>query len=251
MIDEGGSRRVAGTAAVLGAIGALGSSVLLLLAIGGSSLEVSKPLQAFGHPELLLSIGHEGATLLRWGFILDMFGYYLLLAPAAIALWSQLQSRGRSRVSLYTLCGLAYMLVGAVGATTLAAVVPPIIDALGHSAGPQRETASLVLSTVVTAVYVGLWNTLEATLAAAWWLGIGFTLLRARRGLGALSILLGACWLLDAVGHVVDVQVIWMVPLNIVFALYPIWTLWLGIALLRPPAMPVRSDRAPASPLPA
>jgi hypothetical protein len=248
--DEGSFRRLASVAAIVGAILASGSGAVLLMALGGPHRDPFQSFQAFSHPTNLLLIGHSGAMLLRWGMMLDLFGYYLPLAPVIVALWSLLQPRGRSVISLYAVCGLGYVLVGALGAAILAAVVPPLIDTYGASATSQRETLALVVTSIVNAVYVGLWNILEATLAGVWWVGIGVALRRARRTPGVLSIVLGACWLLDAVGHVVGVQAIWFVPLGAIFLLYPIWAVWLGIALLRPPAEADGSDPGPRSPRP-
>lgn len=248
MTDEGSFRRLAGGVAIVGAVLASGSGALLLVALGGPHQDPSLSFQAFGRPTSMLLIGHSGAMLLRWGMILDLFGYYLPLAPVALALGSQLLPRGRAHITFYTLCGLGYVLVGALGAATLAAVLPPYIDLYGHASATQRETLSIAVSGVVHAVYVAFWNILEATLAGVWWVGIGLALRRARPALGVLSIALGACWSLDAAGHVLDVEGIWLAPLSLIFVLYPIWAAWQGIDLLRQPAVAEVSDPAPTSP---
>ena len=95
------------------------SSVLLLLAL----MNYSFSAQAFSGA--MISTGARGANLLRWGMIFDVFGSYLLLAPLALHLWSWLKPRSSNHVTLYTLCGFAYILIGSMGAIVLSAVLPP------------------------------------------------------------------------------------------------------------------------------
>jgi hypothetical protein len=64
----------------------------------------------------VIAIGPQGASLFRWAMILDLFGFYLLLAPLALHLWDRLKSRGPGFIRLYTFCGLGYTLIGAIGA---------------------------------------------------------------------------------------------------------------------------------------
>ena len=93
----------------------------LLLAVGGIAL---RPLstdfgpEVFTDPVLMLSVGADGANLLRWGMILDMFGYYLLLLPVALFLWRWFEASNPNWIRFYTFCGLGYILI-AVHRTTL------------------------------------------------------------------------------------------------------------------------------------
>src|SRR5712691_1241408 len=107
-------------------------------------------------------IGANGAILFRWGMILDIFGYYLLLAPLALLLWSRLQPKGMNLITLFTFCGLAYMLIGALGAATLAAISLPLIEGYGQASVQQRQVYEVVFSGFLNLVYVGLWNLLES-----------------------------------------------------------------------------------------
>jgi uncharacterized protein DUF4386 len=112
----------------------------------------------------LISIGSGGARLLRWGMVLDVFGSYLLLAPLALHLWNWLKPGSPNLVTLYTLCGLAYMLIGAMGAIVLSAVLAPLINDYAQASAPQRDNLQVVFSSFLNAIYLGLWNPLEVLL---------------------------------------------------------------------------------------
>jgi hypothetical protein len=172
--------------------------------------------------------------------ILDIFGYYLLLAPLALLLWSRLQPKGMNLVTLYTFCGLAYILVGATGAATLAAISPPLIEGYGHASAQQQQMYEVVFSGFINVVYVGLWNLLESSLSGIWWLGIGLFLRREQPALGIFTTVLGIFALLDALGRILNIQLIYTVGLAGILLFIPIWTLWFGIDLLRSGKMGIR-----------
>src|SRR6266536_3179288 len=207
MNNDASFQRLAAVTSILAALLACGS-------IGLEAVVLSVNVDPFSHPSSILGIGANGANFFRWGMILDMFGYYHLLA-------------------LYTFCGLAYMLIGALGAATLAAISPPLIEGYGHASGQQRQVYEVVFSGFLNVVYVGLWNLLESTLGGMWWVGIGLLLRREQPALGIFTIVLGIFALLDALGRILDTQIIYTVGLAGVLLLIPIWSLWFGIDLLR------------------
>src|SRR3990172_7852993 len=145
-----------------------------------------------------LSIGADGARLLRWGLILDMFSYYLPLLPVALFLWRWLRSRNPDWALFYTSCGLGYILVGAIGAAILAAVHPPLINAYAQASVEQRPVLETIFSAVWNMVYGGMWNILEVLLAGIWFLGIGSLLLDEPRLFSIFSIILGISALFDS-----------------------------------------------------
>ncbi|MGH7455721.1 MAG: hypothetical protein ACRENG_30475, partial [bacterium] len=185
------------------------------------------------NPASCIAVGARVAGPLYWSMILDMFGYYLLIAPAALFLWYWLKSKNHALASLYTLCGLAYILIGAIGAGILAAVWPPLIRAYEQAAGAQRETLVTIFQTVTNLVYGGMWNILEVILAGVWWLGIGLLLRGEQRTLGMATIVLGLSCLLDGVGNILGMTSLASIGLYIYLLLAPIWALWLGIVLAR------------------
>ena len=218
-------QRLAAVTSILATLLALGSIGVQVVVLGINT-------DPFSNPTSLLGTGANGASLFRWGMILDIFGYYLLLAPLALLVWSRLQQKGMNLITLFTFCGLAYMLIGALGATTLAAISPPLIEGYGQASVQQRQVYEVVFSGFLNVVYVGLWNLLESTLGGMWWLGIGLLLRREQPALDIFTTVLGIFALLDALGRILDIQIIYTVGLAGVLLLIPIWSLWFGIDLL-------------------
>ena len=225
MNNDASFQRLVAVTSILAALLAFGSIGFLVVVLGVNT-------DPFSNPTSLLGSGANGATLFRWGMILDMFGYYLLLAPLALLLWSRLQPKGMNLITLYTFCGLAYILIGAVGAATLAAISPPLIEGYGQASVQQRQMDEVVFSGFLNVVYVGLWNLLESSLGGIWWLGIGLFLRREQPALGLFTTVLGIFALLDALGRILNIQLIYTVGMAGVLLLIPIWSLWFGIDLL-------------------
>ena len=187
------------------------------------------------NPALMLSIEAGGANLLRWGMILDMLGYYLPFLPVALFLQHWLGPRSPNWVRFYTICGLGYIFIGAIGTATLAAVQPPLIDAYAQASVEQRYVLEAIFSTIWNMVFGGMWNILEALLVGVWFLGIGWLLGTERRIFSIVSIILGTSALLDSLGMILNIEVIFSLGVAIYVLLVPFWTLWLGIDLLRKP----------------
>jgi hypothetical protein len=226
MEERGGFRAFTGVAAILAGLLAIASGVAGAAALGP---DVAAGLD----PKHLLEISTGSAGLLRWSLLLDVFGYYLLLAPLAIYLWYSSKSVSRPWVTLFTACGLFYILIGAIGASILAAVLPPLIESYRSASGATREAAGLVLIAFVNAVYQGLWNPLEMVLGGVWWLGSGAIIQHTRLALGITTLILGAAAWLDALGAIFELQPLFLVGLCAVLLLIPLWALWFGIDLLR------------------
>ena len=190
----------------------------------------------FTNPTLMLSIGANGASLMRWGLILDMLGYYLLLLPSALFLHTWCGSKSRDWVRFYSLCGFGYILVGAAGAAILASVHPPLITAYAQgTSAAQRAVIETVFINTWNVVYGGLWNVLGELLAGVWLIGIGWLLRGERRFFSVITLLLGLGALLDSLGTVLGIGALALPGLSIFVGLLPIWALWLGIDLLRKP----------------
>jgi hypothetical protein len=224
----------------LAAVTSILATLLAFGSIGVQALVLGVNTDPFSNPASILMTGTNGANLLRWGMILDIFGYYLLLVPLALLLWSRLQPKGMNLVTLYTFCGLAYILVGAIGAATLAAISPPLIEGYGHASAQQQQMYEVVFSGFINVVYVGLWNLLESSLSGIWWLGIGLFLRREQPALGIFTTVLGIFALLDALGRILNIPLIYTVGLAGILLFIPIWTLWFGIDLLRSGKMGIR-----------
>ena len=227
MNDHQSFQRFAALAAIISFPLALGSIVLSGMALGFN-------MEASTNPALLLTVGADGASLSRWGMIPDMLGYYLPLLPVALFLQRWLGPRNPDWVRFYTICGLGYIFIGAIGASTLAAVQPPLINAYGQASVEQRYVLETVFITMWNMVFGGMWNILEVLLAGIWFLGIGLLLRGERRMFSIFSIILGISALLSSLGVILGIEAIAL--LGAIYGLLaPIWALWLGIDLLRKP----------------
>jgi len=231
MSDHQSFQRFAALAAIISFPLALGSIVLSVSGMAAMDFN----MDAATNPALLIAVGADGASLSRWGMILDMIGYYLPLLPVALFLWRWLGSRDPDWVLFYTSCGLGYILIGAIGAAILAAVHPPLINAYAQASVEQRPVLETVFSAVWNMVYGGMWNLLEVLLAGIWFLGIGLLLRSERRLFSIFSIILGISALLDSLGMILSVEALALLGVAIYVLLAPIWTLWIGIDLLRKP----------------
>jgi hypothetical protein len=209
------------------------------LALGLAAVRFDVAFDSLLDPGAVATIGSTDAGLLRWSMICDLFGYYLLLAPLAVLLWSWLKPKSVEMITFYTFCGLAYALVGAIGAAMLAAIAPWLIDEYNQAVGQRREALEIVFNAVVRAVYLGLWNPLEMILGCVWWLGSGLLLRYVRPKLGIVSIVLSIFALLDVVGWILSVEVIFAIGVWGVLLLIPIWALCCSVDLLRRPVADV------------
>ena len=228
MNDHQSFQRFAALAAIISFPLTLGSIVL-----SGMALDFN--MEASTNPALLLSVGADGASLSRWGMILDMLGYYLPLLPVALFLWRWLGPRDPDWVLFYTSCGLGYILIGAIGAVILAAVHPPLISAYAQASVEQRPVLETVFSAIWNMVYGGMWNILGELLAGIWFVGVGLLLRGERRIFSIVTMILGISALLDSLGMILNFEGLALLGLSIYVVLAPIWTLWLGIDLLRKP----------------
>jgi hypothetical protein len=228
MSDYQSFQRLAAGTTILAVICYL-SSVVLLLAV----MNYSFSAEAFSGA--MISSGSRGANLLRWSMIFDVFGSYLLLAPLALHLGKWLKPKSPNHVTLYTLCGLAYILIGSMGAIVLFAVLPPLINDYAQASASQRENMQLVFNGFLNAVFLGLWNPLEVFLLGIWLAGLGRLIQRERPALGIVTRLLGFSALIDSAGRFLNVEMMFIVGSSGLFLLVPIWLIWWVIDLLRNP----------------
>jgi hypothetical protein len=165
---------------------------------------------------------------------LDMFGYYLLITPLTLFLWRWLKHRDPNRIGLYTLCILAYVLIGAMGAAILAAAVPPLMISYAEDPG-QGPIIEVVYFALMNSVYGGLWNVLEEFIVGIGWIGIGSFLRKERNVIGIIAMILGTSCVADSIGVILGLESIASIALNLYLFLAPLWALFLGIDLLRRP----------------
>jgi hypothetical protein len=227
MNDHRSFQRFAAVTAIVSFPLALASDVLLVLPTNFSPDVATNPV-------LMLSVGTDGANLLRWGMILDMLGYYLPLLPVALFLQRWLGPRNPDWVRFFTICGLGYILIGAIGAATLAAVQPSLILAYGQASVEQRYVLETVFVTMWNLVFEGMWK-LGGALVGVWFLGIGLLMRDKRRIFSIVSMILGASPFLVSLGMLLGIKALFLLGASIFGFLAPVWALWLGIDLLRRP----------------
>jgi hypothetical protein len=137
-------------------------SLVIYAAAAGFSASLSVP------PTQLLASGSSGADLIRWGSLVDMFGY-LCIAPVVLFLHGRYG--GAKLIDVYAAAGLALVVIGSIGAVVMASAAPPLINQYATASPAARQTLEFVFATLYRAVVEGMWQTLETIPAAVWLLG--------------------------------------------------------------------------------
>ena len=228
MTDTRSFQRFAAVVAIIGFFTAMTSNVL-------QGIPVQFSLDITSNPSLFLKVGATGVSLIRWGLILDMLGYYLPFLPIALFLGYWFKTRNPLWSRFFTVCGVGYIFIGAVGAVTIAVVQPHLATAYAQAASDQRAMLEMLFGVIWSIIYKGLWNILGELLVGIWFLGIGILLQHERRALGVVSMIVGASAFLDFLGNILTVDSVALLGLSIFLLLAPIWALWIGIDLLRKP----------------
>jgi hypothetical protein len=176
------SARLAIGFAILAFVLELGSGVFYSAAAGFSA-HLSVP------PVTLLASGSSGAGLIRWGSIVDMFGY-LCIPP--VVLYLRDRYAGAKFIDLYAVAGLALVVIGSIGAVVMATAAPHLIDQYRTASPAMRQSLEPMFETLYRAVVEGMWQTLETIPAAVWLLGTAIALRgKAPRGVVRILLLIG------------------------------------------------------------
>ena len=185
MNDLAALRRLALVAILLAVVIGVASSVAFVAAYR-FDLET-----LFTDPGSIIDGGPATATLFRWGAIGDMLYSYLLLVPLALYLHALLQPHKPWLADLGLVGAFAYIFVGAAGAAVLATAGPPLIEAYASAAPPDHLAISTSFDLLTDAVFLGLWQTVDAISLGTWLFSVGWLIRSERRAVGPLLVVIG------------------------------------------------------------
>jgi len=220
MDDQTLFRRITSLSAILAALFTVASTIVLLMAVDFNS-------EFMSHPEDLITINASASETFRWGTILEL-GSTLFFIPVALYLWYWLKPRAPKLATLYTIFGLASMLLAITGELLRANLYPPLMNAYSQSPEIQKDVLKAIFQGVTNFNFEGLWA-LELIFWGIWWLGIGPLLRNERRILGIVTMILGIAYLVAGTGWLLRIDP--LARLENVFFFIPIWTVWLGIVI--------------------
>jgi hypothetical protein len=144
-------------------------------------------------PSKLLASGPMGASLIRWGSLVDMVGY-LSIAPVVVYLHGRYSAA--RYVDVFAAAGLAVVVIGSIGAVSMAAAAPSLITDYVNASQAQRQAISPAFATLYRTVVVGMWQTLETIPTAVWLLGTA--LVARREGPRSVFLILAVVGLINA-----------------------------------------------------
>ena len=225
MNNETSFRHISAIVAIVAALLILASTVVLSMAIDFN-------FEFLDNPAGLITAGLDAGAieLFRWGSILELLGYFLLLIPVALYLWYWLKPQSPSLVTMATVFGLGSIFIGVIGAGIRASFFPSMMIAYSQTAEAQREVLEVVFRATTDFNFEGLYA-VDSILAGLWWLGIGLVLRVDRRILGTATVIMGAAILGAGVGWLLRVDP--LARLELFYFFEPFWAIWLGIVIWR------------------
>ena len=184
-------------------------------------------------PTRLLAAGATSAELLRWGAVLDLFGYYLSTAVLAYVLWRQLRPRNPLFADLSTMAGVGYALAGGAGAAVLAVFGPMLMHDYTEASPTEQVVITAQFTAITEVIMRSIWQFLDGILIGAWWLGIGLLLRPDRPRLSVLTLVLAAVAVVGAFINLVGLSLVRDLLLGVLFILWTVWWISLLVVFLR------------------
>ena len=223
-------QRMAGLTAILASVLAVAS---LWVGLAGLDYE----LDAFSGAEAILGAGAAAATYIRWSQICNLFGNYFLLFPVALLLWQWLRPANPPFADFYTLAGLFFLAVGGIASGILVGTWPDMLIDYANAAGANREIIATEFVNFTRSIENGLQGLVQNVPGAIWLLGMGGLLKRERPALGWLTLVFGFFMLINSLGSLLDNSTLSMIGFSGNLLILPLWALWIGVDLLRRPAL--------------
>lgn len=211
------------------------SGIIAVLCLYFAAMGVNYHMEVFNDPALMLTLPDVNAEASKWSMICDMFGYYLLLLPVIYYLHEWMRDK-TPWSNLITFCGLAYVLIGAIGASVLAVVYPYAINTYAAAIPEMQLLVKTNFELVNTMIYGGLWNLLEVIFAGTWWILTGLLLYNTgRKAIGIVSVISGVFPVLDALSGMTESSSLHELSLNGYLYFAILWAIWTGIVIYRRP----------------
>jgi hypothetical protein len=227
-MNFGKQQTIAGVVTIVSGVLALACMITGLVALDYN-------FDAFSDPLLILSMHGVNVSAARWSMILDMFGYYLFLLPVIFLLHRWIKDKSCWSY-LVSFCGSSYVLIGALGASVLAAVWPSILSLYPKAEHEMQMILKTNFLFFNEMVYDGLWNLLEMFFAGMWWILTGIILYKNNISfIGIFTTVLGLCSLLDGFAGVFEISTLHQFALNAYLFLAIVWAITVGAFLLKQP----------------
>lgn len=233
MSDLDHLRRLALAGVVLALVVSVPSSLAFFAAFG-SGIESA----LFGDPSAILGRGRDAATLLRWGAVGDMLYSYLLLIPLALFLHRRLRPNRPWLADLGTVCGLAYIFVGAAAAASLAIVGSSLVEAYSTAAPADRVGIAMAFDILRNVVFFALWQLLDTITLGTWVFSVGVLLLSERPLIGRLLVVFGLATVAASLMSIVGRHSIVFIALDLGLALV-VWAGWVLLDRTRSRSSPL------------
>ena len=209
------------------------SGILAAACIIAGMIAVDFNDEAFSDPVLILSIPQVNVQAARWSMLFDMLGYYMLLIPA-IYLFHDWMKNKTAWANVISFCGLAYVLIGSIGASILAIVYPSILKEYATASPATQLILKSQFQLFNDMVYGGLWNLLEIFFAGIWWGSLGIILYKNRYSIiGIVSIATGLSCVADGISGMFELPALHEITLNAYLLLSIVWALAVGAFLMQ------------------
>lgn len=225
MNNQDNFKRIAAISAFISVPLALSSWLLVALAAGSDPDALSNLTDV-----ITLGPRAAGYAHLAW-MVADTFGHNLLLAPVVLYLWLWLKPHNSNFVTLFTISGFAYILVGLIAVSLLGGLVPPMMRDYATASEPQQEVLVGVFQSVFNMLFYGT-GPLAFLLAGIWWLGIGTVLKKEQPFLGIFTMIVGVLSLTVWLEMNFRIEALTIFEVLQSFSSY-IWLIWLGLVIWR------------------
>ena len=152
-------------------------------------------------PSRLITTGDTGGSLIRVAAELDMAGY-VLAVPTALYLRERFKDS--AAIDLWTIAGILFLLLGALGAVVLAFVGAPLIHEYAAPSIQGKHAIESSFEVIHRLVVVAIWQVVDPLLLAAWLIPLSRLAYRSgARLLAAATALIAAAGLAVALTHLV------------------------------------------------